>query len=103
MGTDEVELYTTDRALCYFQAIIIDDDARIARASLGQFRRAANALILECAAGGESQGGVAMNIGMYMSFLAAPTPLPHLFPRRENQKPFMKNAPLTLFKSYLPI
>ncbi|KAF6236258.1 hypothetical protein HO173_005889 [Letharia columbiana] len=52
-----------DRALCFFQATLVSDDARTALASLGQIRRAASALILQCAAGGESRGGVARNIG----------------------------------------
>ncbi|CAF9930849.1 hypothetical protein IMSHALPRED_008295 [Imshaugia aleurites] len=52
-----------DRALCLFQTVIVDDEATTAQASLAQIRRAASALILQCAASGESQGGIAMNIG----------------------------------------
>lgn len=51
-----------DRGLCYFQAILVAD-ATTARASIGMLRRAAQALVLQCAAGGESQGGIVTNIG----------------------------------------
>ncbi|KAL9127270.1 MAG: hypothetical protein Q9175_007774, partial [Cornicularia normoerica] len=52
-----------DRALCFFQVVIVDDEIKTARASLSQIRRAAAALILQCAAGAESRGGIASNIG----------------------------------------
>ncbi|KAM0804547.1 hypothetical protein BDR22DRAFT_605878 [Usnea florida] len=52
-----------DRGLCFFQVVLVDEQKRTARASLGQVRRAASALILQCAAGTESVGGMAKNIG----------------------------------------
>ena len=64
MGNAENLISTADRALCFFQATIIRDEARTAKASLGQLRRAASALILQCAANAESQGGLATNVGM---------------------------------------
>ena len=51
-----------DRAECYLQPIIVGD-GNTARASLSQVKRAAGALSLRCAAGMESQGGIATNIG----------------------------------------
>ena len=51
-----------DRALCYFQAILVGDSTT-ARASIDMIRRAAQALVLQCATGGESQGGIVTNIG----------------------------------------
>lgn len=52
-----------DRGLCFFQAVLIGDDTRTARASLNQIRQAADKLILDCATGEQSQGGIALNIG----------------------------------------
>ena len=54
---------STDRGLCFFQTLIPDQDVQIARASLYQVRKAANALILQCAANSDSRGGIAHNIG----------------------------------------
>ena len=51
-----------DRGLCYFQAILVGDSTT-ARASIDMIRRAAQSLVLQCAAGGESQGGIVTNIG----------------------------------------
>lgn len=51
-----------DRAECFFRAII-SGDRPTARASLNQFKSAASALSLQCAASGQSQGGIARNIG----------------------------------------
>lgn len=53
-----------DRAKCVIRTIILGDRPT-ARASLTQVRGAANALSLQCAAGGQSQGGMATNIGQY--------------------------------------
>lgn len=64
MGNAKNLISTTDRALCFFQATLIRREARTAKASLGQLRRAASALILQCAANAESQGGLATNVGM---------------------------------------
>lgn len=51
-----------DRAECVIKTII-HGDRRTARASLYQVKSAAAALSLQCAAGGQSQGGIATNIG----------------------------------------
>ena len=70
--------YDTDRGLCFFQTVLIDDQKQTARASLGQVRRAASALILQCAAGAESVGGMARNIGnafLFFHRFTAPSPL----------------------------
>lgn len=63
---DELFL-SLDRGLCFFQAVLIGDDTRTARASLNQIRQAADKLILDCAAGEVSQGGIALNIGPSLS------------------------------------
>lgn len=47
----------------YAEAVLVSTEAGTALASLGQIRSAASTLILQCAAGGESQGGIARNIG----------------------------------------
>ena len=53
-----------DRGLCFYQTLIAMDHGPIAHASLFQIRRAANALLMQCAANmTESTGGVAYNIG----------------------------------------
>lgn len=56
-----------DRAECFFQAINIGDSP-MARASMSQFRSAANALLINCALGSQSQGGIATNIGKLSTF-----------------------------------
>lgn len=53
-----------DKGLCYVQAILIGDHTT-AKATLNMLRRAASALVLQCAASGESQGGIATAIGQY--------------------------------------
>ena len=53
----------TDKGSCFFQTIIVDQNVKTARASLNQVRSAASALILRCAAGADSRGGIASNIG----------------------------------------
>ena len=45
----------------------MDDDTKIARASLNQMRQAADRLILDCVARADSRGGVAFNIGLSTS------------------------------------
>ncbi|KAI4225397.1 MAG: hypothetical protein L6R36_003939 [Xanthoria steineri] len=52
-----------NRGLCFFQALLIGEDTRTARASLNQIRQAADKLIFDCATGEQSQGGIALNIG----------------------------------------
>ncbi|KAL8752312.1 MAG: hypothetical protein Q9199_005829 [Rusavskia elegans] len=52
-----------NRGLCFFEAVILGDDTTTARASLNQIRQAADRLIFDCAAGVESRGGIAFNIG----------------------------------------
>ena len=59
--TDRVSM--TDRALCFFQPVIVGGRVRVAYASLQNIRTAANSLILQCAAGENPQGGIASNIG----------------------------------------
>ena len=51
-----------NRALCYVQPVLIGD-YKTALASLNMMRQAAAALVMQCALGAESQGGVATNIG----------------------------------------
>lgn len=51
-----------DRGLCYFQAVLIGDHTT-AEATLSMLRRAATALVLQCAASVTSQGGIATQIG----------------------------------------
>ena len=51
-----------DRALCYVEPVLIGDH-KTAQASLNMIRRAAAALIAQCATSIEPQGGVATNIG----------------------------------------
>lgn len=51
-----------DRAECVIQ-IFLHGDARTARASLSQIKSAAMTLSLRCAAGGQSQGGIATSVG----------------------------------------
>lgn len=51
-----------DRAECVIRTTI-HGDSPTARASLNQVRRAAAALSLTCAAGAQSQGGIALGIG----------------------------------------
>ncbi|KAF6237650.1 hypothetical protein HO173_003851 [Letharia columbiana] len=51
-----------DRGLCYVQAILIGDHTT-AKASLNMLRRAAAALVVQCATSVVSQGGIATNIG----------------------------------------
>ena len=80
--------YNIDRGLCFFQVILVDDEKKTARASLGQVRRAASALILQCAAGGESVGGMAKNIGNEVLFFCvfSESRLPsHLWLRKYDQ------------------
>ena len=59
-----------DRALCYFQAILVGDSPT-AKASIDMIRRAAQALVLQCATGGESQGGIVTNIGKNVTKIIA--------------------------------
>ena len=51
-----------DRGLCYFQAVLIGDH-KTAKASLNMIRRAAAALVVQCATNLNSQGGIAVDIG----------------------------------------
>lgn len=51
-----------DKALCYFQAVLIGDHTT-AQASLNMLRRSAAALVVQCATSVVSQGGIATNIG----------------------------------------
>ena len=51
-----------DKGLCYIQPVLIGDRTT-AKASLNMIRRAAAALIMQCAIGTVAQGGVATNIG----------------------------------------
>ena len=51
-----------DSAECVIRTFV-HGDGPTARASLQQVKRAAAALSLECAAGGQSQGGIVTNIG----------------------------------------
>lgn len=51
-----------DKAECVVRTIV-RGAGPTARASLAQVKRAAAALSLQCAAGGQSQGGIATNIG----------------------------------------
>lgn len=51
-----------DRGLCYVQAVLIGDHTT-AKATLSMLRRAAAALVLQCATSLVSQGGIATNIG----------------------------------------
>ena len=51
-----------DRGSCYFQAVLIGDH-KTAEATLNMLRRAAAALVVQCATGGTSQGGIATQIG----------------------------------------
>ena len=51
-----------DKAECFFETVIRGPNPS-AHASLLQVKRAAAALSLRCAAGGTSQGGIAINIG----------------------------------------
>ena len=51
-----------DRAECVIQ-VFLHGDALTARASLSQIKSAAMTLSLRCAAGGQSQGGIASNVG----------------------------------------
>jgi len=55
-------VYLPDKAECFFQTIIVGDDST-ARASLNQVRSAANSLLVNCALGSQSQGGITTNIG----------------------------------------
>ena len=59
-----------DRGLCYFQAILVGDSTT-ATASIDMIRRAAQSLVLQCAAGGESQGGIVTNIGKLFANIIA--------------------------------
>ena len=59
--------YTTDKGECYFQPIVVGDGP-IAWASLRQIRNAANALLITCAIGTSSQGGIITNIGENFRF-----------------------------------
>lgn len=81
-----------DRALCFFQVVIVDDEIKTARASLSQIRRAAAALILQCAAGAESRGGIASNIGKHS--------LPPSFPPEESNTYFLPSPPAQLLVVY---
>lgn len=51
-----------DRGLCYMQAVLVGDHIT-GKASLNMLRGAAGALVLQCAAGAVSQGGIATGIG----------------------------------------
>ena len=76
--------YDVDRGLCFFQVVLVDEEKQTARASLDQVLRAASALILRCAAGAESEGGVAKNIGnAFLSFHPLQGHPPH--PRKERR------------------
>ena len=50
------------RGLCYVQPILVGDQ-KTGKASINMIRRAAAAIILQCVATGDSQGGIATNIG----------------------------------------
>ena len=51
-----------DKGLCYVQAVLIGDHTT-GKATLSMLRRAATALVLQCATSLISQGGIATNIG----------------------------------------
>ena len=51
-----------NRGLCYVEPVLIGDHTS-AKASLNMIRQAASALVLQCAVGITSQGGIATNIG----------------------------------------
>lgn len=51
-----------DRGLCYYQVVLIGDH-KTGEATLNMIRRAAAALVLQCATSGTSQGGIATQIG----------------------------------------
>lgn len=59
-----------DRAICYVEPVLIGDH-RTAQASLNMIRRAAGALIVQCATNSDSQGGIATNIGTKEAKLVA--------------------------------
>ena len=59
-----------DRALCYFQAILVGDSTT-ATASIDMIRRAAQSLVLTCATGGDSQGGIVTGIGKIVARVIA--------------------------------
>ena len=65
----EIEI---DRALCYFQPIVIGEGPT-GKASFNQIRSAASALALRCAASTPSSGGIVRNFGTfsYISELSA--------------------------------
>ena len=83
-----------DRALCYFQPILVGDRAKVAHASLQNIRNAANALILQCAASTESSGGMASNIGMWI-------PAPILSSKTASEYLFLQ-AVITTYTSFCP-
>ena len=58
-----------DRAECAIRTVL-QGRGPTARASLRQVKNAAAALSLQCAAGGESQGGIATNIGQSIHIYA---------------------------------
>ena len=91
-----------DRALCFFQVVLIDDEKKTARASLGQVRRAASALILQCAAGTESVGGMAKNIGNAFLFFSPSSrrPLPPFLPKTYDRIQRLCKGPSILILFY---
>lgn len=59
-----------DKGLCYIQPVLIGDHTT-AKASLSMVRRAAVALIMQCAISTVAQGGIATNIGKIEARLVA--------------------------------
>ena len=59
-----------DKGLCYIQPVLIGDHTT-AKASLNMVRRAATALIMQCAISTVAQGGIATNIGKIGASLVA--------------------------------
>lgn len=51
-----------DRGLCYIQTVLVEGHTT-ARATLNSLRQAATSLVVQCATGVVSQGGIATNIG----------------------------------------
>ena len=68
-----------DRGLCYIQTVLVRDH-KTAKATLSMLRRAATALVVQCATSVVSQGGIATNIGKEpprsLTIQSSPTWLP---------------------------
>lgn len=63
-----------DKGLCYIQAVLVGDHTT-AKATLNMLRRAAAALVVQCATSVVSQGGIATHIGKSEAGLIAHGPL----------------------------